>query len=171
MTLLYYQYDIPARGLNHVKKFLHPYVKLLAAAGVKRIKAAEVENDSTVPDTESETHPQRLRVNRIKAAEVAKDSTVPDTESETHPQRLLNGLGELLYNSLGNDLTDVTLVATAREDPAEDTGNVRAHKVVLAASSDWFRTLFCGDFLERKRVELNISFKSLQAIVGRFLSL
>ena len=143
MTLPYFQYDIPARGLNHVKKFLHPYRKLLAAAGVKRIKAAEI----------------------------ATDFQVLDTESETHPQRLLNGLGELLNNSLGKDLTDVTLVATARENPAEDTGNIRAHKVVLAASSDWFRTLFCGDFQEREKVELDISFKSLQAIVGRFLSL
>jgi len=119
--------------LSRVKKFLDPYVALLAAAGAKQVQAADVEG-----------------------------VMVLDTESETHPQRLLNGLRELLDNNPGKDLTDVTLVATAPEDP----GDIRAQKVVLAAASDWFRALFCGDFQEREMAELDISLKSLQAIVG-----
>jgi len=126
-------YDIPRRGLRHVKKFLNPYIGLLANAGAKQVTPADVE-----------------------------ELGVTVADSETYSQRLLAGVAELL--SSGGDFTDVTLIATGYEHP----GQVRAHKVVLAATSEWFRDKLGGSFLETGTVELDVSFRTLQAIVDYF---
>jgi hypothetical protein len=76
-------------------------------------------------------------------------------------------LAELWSQSSVEDFTDITLVATV----PEDHGEIRAHRVVLAATSVYFRGLFGGNFQEREFARLDVSLRTLQAILSDFLLL
>ena len=55
---------------------------------------------------------------------------------------------EMIRFRLNDDLCDVTITA--------GEGKIRAHKLVLAASSPYFETMFTGDFPESNQSEVTI---------------
>ena len=65
--------------------------------------------------------------------------------TEGHPSILLSGLQSLRQS---NDLCDVVIVVEGHR--------FHAHRIVLASISDYFHTMFLGDFAERRQTEITL---------------